>query len=235
MDHLTIEEFNTQFNLMYPYMDANKVRLLISVGNMNLIKAIFKTTVPPNTPMNWQDTWALYADAGNRTTILEHNLAGLRKQAEAQIAVICNDIPVSVWTDADRSTLMRKTGAHKKAVRHKDAIDISCFGIVDKPGGGELNFGCRDNVSTGRPSLPDTEGVTGVIISYSILDKGVTTGLPASPDDCQKQKAFPGATFLLQLGAENEGKMLHYFLQWDDAKHPVRLGVAGELHSVMIG
>jgi hypothetical protein len=234
-DYLTIEEFNTHFGNAYTYLKANQARLMISNANMDLLEEIYKTTLPANTPMNWQDTWPTYSDPAIRNNNAEKNIATLRKAAEKQMSVIYNDIPASIWTDADRNTLRRKTGAPRETTSHDESISLSCIGVIKKLGGGEIDFGCRTTSDASKASVPVDEGADGVLISYSILPQGTATEqLPAGPEDCEKQKAFSGATFRLKLGASQEGKVVHYFLQWNDSKHPERNGPSGGRQSTLI-
>lgn len=234
-DYLTIEGFNTHFIDVHTYLNAHKTRLGISTANMDALNLIFEGTTPANDPMNWQDTWPTYSNPAIRNNNAEKNIGTLRKAAEKQMSVIYNDIPASKWTDADRNTLNRKTGAHASPTHHEEKIKLSCYGIVKKLGGGVLDFGCRKVNDASLPSVPKEEGADGVLISFSVVEKDATEGIPTTPDNCQKQKVFPGATFELDLKADNEGNRIYYFLQWHDSKHPDRSGPPGDRLSLIIG
>src|SRR5689334_19956712 len=132
MEHLTMVEFNGHFGVVHTYLNANKVRLGITAANLDALNLIYEATTPANDPMNWQDTWPTYEDPAVRNLNAEHNIGTLRKAAEAQMRVIYNDIPASKWSDTDRNTLRRKTGAPREVTSHTEGITSSCFGLIKK-------------------------------------------------------------------------------------------------------
>ena len=65
MHDMTIDEFNAYAAVVVPYIQANKVRLQITDDEFVALNVLWVATTPANTPMNWQDTYALHADPNN--------------------------------------------------------------------------------------------------------------------------------------------------------------------------
>ncbi|MBI3500817.1 MAG: hypothetical protein HY063_03400 [Bacteroidetes bacterium] len=163
-------------------------------------------------------------------------------------------------TDAQRK-LLRITVPDLTKTKHKDGIKADIFYREKNMGGGKHEFTCNTFKDPTKAST--AEGADGVIISYSIVDKRglqaradtlaeetqenptaktnkqITDALtqmnpPAGPDECDKQKTFSGAKFILDLKSANIGKTLYAFLQWNDSKNPGRVSAPGSLITIVI-
>ncbi|MBI3502964.1 MAG: hypothetical protein HY063_14330 [Bacteroidetes bacterium] len=163
-------------------------------------------------------------------------------------------------SDAQRK-LMRITVADTTKTKHKDPIEANIFYEHKNMGGGKHQILCRDLENIKKSHTADT--ADGVLVSYSIVDvralqakaellaemaqenpspaanKKAADALvlidpPDSPDNCDKQKVFSGAKFILDLGNANIGKTLFMYLQWNDSKNPVRASSASDLITISI-
>jgi hypothetical protein len=190
----------------------------------------------------WRDTlYPKYIDPAQVNSIVRKQVKDFIKAFHVFGNPLLNIIAAAPNVDETDSATMRFVLVRKKPVRHKDAIEEECFAQITQLGGGQLKFGCATEHDTKRKSVAAT--ADGVVVSYTICTKNAdgsfTPPLPATPDDCAKQKTFSGATFTLETAGGGvtggtAGKTFAGFVQWNDSKHPTRIGPEGDLMTTVI-
>ncbi|MBI3500775.1 MAG: hypothetical protein HY063_03190 [Bacteroidetes bacterium] len=229
----TLEELNSYFELVVPYLSANAARLVIDAANITNLNTLFDATTPtPNTPVNWQDTWTLYNNKKvTRTTAVKDLIrdpeTGLEKKMKDQLMLIYNDIPKTKWNAADRETLHRKTGAH-------DANPTPTHAPEKAPG---LSVDKNEHlVTTLRFTNPDTphshakpEGVISVEVYEFIVQNPVPPPPPAPGGGAGQpplQAAAPPLSSFTHIGSTghflfrathadtDEGKKVFYYVKY---------------------
>jgi hypothetical protein len=229
---LTMEEFNTKIRLRWAYSIANKVRLGITQDDLDTFDDLMGDLTTDKT---WLNDWELYADKeGKRTIEVIQRIEGLRINLEKLVSDICDDIPKSKWTDADRNMYDRKTGAHSKPTTPAK-IEAKCNVAFTLIGGGQIKMGCKSNDDQKRPSRP--KGANALELAYRIDIPA--TEAPASPGDGEvevgggsvKRKPLLNsddgttkitrqkASFIEEFGDENSGNYLQLFARWINNKH----------------
>ena len=197
--------------------------------NITKLAAIYGDTSTNDTYLYY---WALWADeTGSRTVQVVANLLDTEEKLKVLITEILNDIPASLWTDADRKTFNRKTGLKRTITHTETAISEICYAATTALGGGDIKFRCRTFSESKRSKLPPL--ADGVEIAYRIDVPGlITTGEgenetvnlvykpPKSLTDGTTNVIFTKTIFILNCGIENSGKYLQYFIRWVNIKHP---------------
>jgi len=106
-------------------------------------------------------------------------------------------------------------------------IDTAPTVTVKSIGGGIMNFECRVEADSTRPSIhPDADDVE---LRYSVGTD------PATWDDCPKVKMSRRAKFNLQLAAESISKRIYFFLRWHVVSDEGKSGPFTEKRSKLIG
>ena len=230
MAKLTIDEFNSKLANKVKYSLDNKARLLINGQNLDKMNQLYGDVDSPGT---WLGDWPLYTDKGKCPHEIKQSIEKLKPEITNVFSAICDDIPKSIWTDADRNMYGRKTGAKKKPTK-PPKIEKEIVPSMKSLGGGLMKCANKTTTAQKRAALP--KGATGVQIAYSVVDHPVKNPPPAAntkvetttvvtrqtvdtADDCEELAYFPGATFELELDLSDAGRELQYFLRWYNAKH----------------
>ena len=184
----------------------------------------------------WRDTlYKAYDDATKSTSIVKEEVRNFIKDFHTFGNPLLDIMAANTAADTtdERQMKFKKKSSRKKPVRHKDPITETCFSQIKQLGGSKLKFGCSTVHDSKRKSVADT--ADGVLVSFTRIDKAEKTPtLPNNPNECDKQKEFSGASFVLDAGDGNSGDKLVGYTQWNDSKNPGRLGPYGEMFSVTI-
>ncbi len=228
IEKLLIDRFNSKLEVLVPYVNTEKVRILATTDNITKLNDLYGD---PDTPKTWLGDWPLYANKGKRSLENIQSIESLRPKLEKVISKICNDIPERIWTDADRNMFERKTGARKPPTKPSKIEEFIVPSMISM-GGGLMKCGCKKTTSQKRASLP--KGATGVQIAYNVVDHPAKNDaqdetkmkrqVVDSPDGCTNKDYFTGATFELELDPSDVGRELQYFLQWYNSKHKKNAG-----------
>jgi len=113
--------------------------------------------------------------------------------------------------------------AHAAPVHRTDPIANAIFTKLVQAGGGKMKAKGYAVATAKRASLPPKTGADSVKRFYA-LSTTAANG-PANYNSAGVTvEANTGASFLMELGAENSGQYLNYWDQWYDTKNPKRGG-----------
>ncbi len=132
-----LADVNAQFDTDIAYFNdpLNTTRLCILAAFLaNANKLYTNPNTPPNTApdeLGWKELWLLRNNPSTRTKPINDLIAARRKQLEESIRIIINDIPNSVLTTTDRSTLLiaAHSGTHTPAAIPANAPVIAIVEI----------------------------------------------------------------------------------------------------------
>jgi hypothetical protein len=189
-------DFNSYVIISIPYLDTNKVRLLISAGNVTAMLALKVT---------WDDIFPKSQDPNQRTTTITDNKNDARADIEDLLRSIYADIPASVLTTDDRNTL----NLHERDTTPtpRPAITTSPVAKLSSGPGARIDVTCRVDNDSSRASIhPDADGVEMAYI--------VGTTPPASPAACNRIIVSSKAKFTVQADMAEAGKKLFAYMRW---------------------
>ncbi|MEI6122832.1 MAG: hypothetical protein WCQ95_04320 [Bacteroidota bacterium] len=162
-------------------------------------------------------------------------LETLETKLQNLLTEIYNDIPATVWTDTDRTTLHRKTGLAKTKTVVTKPITESCFVSVKILTGGKVQLTCSTN--NDKTLASKAEKADGVMIAQRIvppLDSSISGGNDLagkvkhlalmSADDGTEKVFYSKTTFIVDAGTANTGNYLLFYLRWHNSKHPELAG-----------
>jgi hypothetical protein len=232
--------FYAYLTVVVPYLVANATRLAVDSGMLLQLNTLYGDISTPGTYLYYWSFWA--NKTGARTQQVTANLEIIRKKLCQLLGEIYGDIPVGVWTEDDRLTLRRRTGAHAVPVHPTTPIAFDCIAMAMSVNNGRVRIGCRyftDQSRCGRP-----QGVDGVEIAYSIVPVKYKQGaelcgkvreLPVSPDQCTHRAIYPRAGFELVFDPIFVGYELQFFVRWVNTRHPNLAGAWSVPNSILIG
>ena len=99
----TDADFSNFINIVFPYLNANKARLVTTPTATNNLS--LATSLLTNPTSGWNYTYQLCLNPVTATTTVTANKNTLRTQFETWLRSIYDDIPKSVLTQTDRDTL----------------------------------------------------------------------------------------------------------------------------------
>ncbi|MEI8201723.1 MAG: hypothetical protein WCH34_01840 [Bacteroidota bacterium] len=210
------------FLVVIAYIIQNATRLLVSVGNLGALAALYGD---PSTEGTYMYYFTLWSDTKTKcTSDVITNLATKEKQIKKLLSKIFNDIPGSIWTDTDRSTFNRKTGLEKTISHPTKAISKKCYATVIPLGDGAAKFECRTAEDSTRPSLPEL--ANGVELAYRIdlpmIDETthkIKRNPINGPDDGTTKISDTKASFTKGFGGDNAGCILQGYTRWINTVH----------------
>ena len=130
--------------------------------------------------------------------------------------------------DADAATFHITLHPKTRTIR-STMIKELCYAIIVMIGGCKAICKCRSILSGKRASLlPDCDMVE---VAYIIGDK--ETKVPDA-DSIDKRMRFSKATFMLDLGTINAGKILYIYFRWTISTHPDLAGPWSKVYRVII-
>lgn len=116
-------------------------------------------------------------------------------------------------TVTDLETFSINNGQRKNRTVPQNQITSLVNAILKPIGGGSISIKCYDTNSK-RASINETANC----VQYRCC---VGTTAPASvEDDILDMDISTKSSFILQAGAENEGKRLYIYFRWHNTKHP---------------
>jgi hypothetical protein len=218
--------FNTYFLSVFTYLNlpANLARLMISAPNLADLAAQHAEWIVLF-PLTMSDSTATKQNRGERDE--------LREDIETTLTDIYDDIPKSVMTATDRSTL----NLPLRDTTHTPRGPITDIPIADARaiGGGAVKFRIRLTTDATRASKHPLADV--IEMKYALLPQPATGGTggttptpgtpasaatppPATADDCSLNQFSKKAVFTVHYGASAPGKMLYCFFRWVNLSNP---------------
>jgi hypothetical protein len=189
-------DFNSKVQIIVPYLNTHKVRLLISAQNITDINAL-KTI--------WDDIFPKSQDPAQRTTSVTDDKNTARADIEDLLRSIYDDIPASVLNTDDRNTL----NLHERDTNPspRPAINTSPVAKLSSGPGARMEIICRVETDSSRASIhPDADGVE---VAYI-----VAATPPASPAACNKIILSTKAKFSVQTDIAEAGKKMFAYMRW---------------------
>jgi hypothetical protein len=167
----------------------------------------------------WNPLYSKYVDKYNlRTQAVCDELRAIvestRKfEDENHLIALVAISPNATVTDRETFSINGANGQKKSRTTSQSQITSLINAILKPIGGGSISIKCYDAKSK-RPAINETANC--VQYRYCI---GNTT--PTSvEDDILDMNISTKSSFILQAGAENEGKRLHIYFRWYNTKHP---------------
>jgi len=214
--------------VIVPYLNTHKSRLGIAPADITRMLDFFGGLTPPPAAHTYLSVYALWADKINtRTSAVIGELDTLEANLVEVITEIMNDIPASKWTDDDRKTLRRKTGADHSHTVPTSKIDASIVVDINSIKNAILEFTARKSTASKRHSLP--EGVDIFEVAYAVVVSDArpsNDGFPqvlktcAGPDDNTTKEKFTKSSGEIQLNATLAGFNVVCWGRWSYLHHP---------------
>jgi hypothetical protein len=188
-------EIHAHFAIVVAYLTLNGKRLGISDATLKQIADLLAT-------WNLQYPLTVNADTKTRTAVV--NKDKTRDALKAALTTIYNDLPQSVLTETDRSTLLLAERSNKHAPA--PVPESKPTGTIDHSHRLEHHIKFKDAVlkSNAKP-----EGVHGCEIWNKLSD--------VAPKDASELSYVGTATaspFLIKYVGTDGGKMVWYWLRW---------------------
>ena len=199
-------KFNSYINSVIPYLDINKTRLKVPAAKANKLKTLLD---------DWNITYPRHINRAKRTAVVTQNKNDLRKEITTLLRQVYRDIPASVLTNHDRSTLKLKARKKKNATR--PAINDRPGLSLDVSGGAIIKVTTRrsgDEDRTSRHKHSDA-----IELCYKIGGDG-----PASPGECTNTIIYTRAIHTLRLNAANAGQRFRCYVRWKNIRDDNKSG-----------
>ena len=209
----------------------NGARLGLATSEMDKLNEMLHT---------WLALFGLHTDTQTKTKITRVSVVSFIKSFRLFFGPILNRINGSVnCTDADRMELniaIPKPHGSKK-VQIKDEV----YEIAKQLGGGEIAITCRTTSDGKRGKIhPDASGW---YIAYDIVDPTLENPelypkiklvAPIAPTECFNSSLHSKAKDVLNVGDENIGRELVYFVRWYNHRNPALSGPYGPAKTIII-
>lgn len=216
------------FMIVIAYLIDNASRLRITTGNRRALAALYGNS---STEGSYQYYFELWTDkTGKSTPNVKTNLTTKENLLKALLSKIYNDIPLSKWTDTDRLTLNRKTGAHKAYSHPSTPITENCYATIVPLGDGVAKFSCRPSNSKSRSALP--KNANGVEVAFRLdlpqIDEAsnkIKRTPINNPEDGTSKFRDTKAKFIKGFGSDNAAFHLQCYTRWINSKHPKINGI----------
>jgi hypothetical protein len=209
-------EFNGYIQEAEPYLNANKLRLLISADNITQLT---------NLKANWDSCYPESQNKTLRTTAIIIHKDESREALKDLLRAIYDDIPESVLTPEDRLTL--HLNKRDTVPTRRGMIVQIPFMRVKVQAGSVISFICRKETDFSRASI--LKGADAVEVVYSIGDT-----VPASAEACSNTISSTKAIFDLRLSSENAGDNFYCFARWVNHRDASKNGPWTEMMNVII-
>lgn len=193
-------ELNIYFQVAVPYLLENRVRLLISQANQDLID---------QTLVLWQETYPLSQNVNTRTKTIIQTKDEIKETLIDGLRAIYADIPASIWTLEDRNTLnVHERSTTRTPVPVPTTIPI---GQVDTSRRLEhtISFTNEDG------SLAKPHGVRGCQIWFKVGEA------PIDPSELSYMATDTASPHIYHFNGELAGKNVYYWLRWENNRGEV--------------
>ena len=200
------DERNTFYNQSIEYLITNKVRLNLSAGHEASLDG--KRT-------EWNSVYPKAKNPAVATKPIRERKNELIVEIEKEIREVYADIPASVLTLDDRSTLN---------IPERDSEPTPRPVILDSPiikvnslEGAQMEFICRTDTDSTRASMhKDADGIE---LVYKIGEPA-----PTFPAECNRNHISTKAKFVLKLDLSDSGKKMTGFARWKNNTNSEKSG-----------
>jgi hypothetical protein len=190
-------DLNIYFNVVVPYLLENRIRLLISQANQDLISLKLEA---------WNEIFPQSQNSNTKTKTIIQIKDEAKEELMTALRAVYADIPASIWTIEDRNTLnMPERSTSKTPVPVPTTVPI---GQVNTSRRLEhtISFTNEDG-SSAKPF-----GVHGCQIWYKI-------GTPAvDPSELSFMFTDTSSPHIHQFNGEHVGKNVYYWLRWENTR-----------------
>ena len=190
-------ELNTFFNQVVPYLLANAVRLLVSDANQTKLTAQFT---------GWNTAYPLSQNPTTSTVTTTATKDAARDDLKDTIRAVYADIPESVLTNADRTTLNQPE--HSTARTPAAVPTTKPIAKVDTSKRLEHTISFTDE--DGSAAKP--EGVRGCQIWLKLGDA------PKDPKELTYIATDTRSPYLYHFDGADASKTAHYWLRWENTR-----------------
>ncbi|WP_320052941.1 hypothetical protein [uncultured Acetobacteroides sp.] len=212
---LSFDKFNTYLlNTISFLYDGTSTANYVRLG---IPEAIVKGWKDIGT--QWTPLYSKYSDKYNlRTQAVSDELRAMiestrKYEEENHLIALVAISPKATVTDMETFNINGANGQKKNRTVPQSQITSLVNAILKPIGGGSISIKCYD-ANSKRASIKETANC--VQYRYCI---GNTA--PASVEDAiLDMDISTKSSFILQAGAENEGKRLHIYFRWYNTKHP---------------
>ena len=209
-------DFNSYVNAAVPYLEVNRVRLNVTIANVNT------ATVQKN---SWNTLFAASQNNATRTSAITADKNNVRTQLENQLRLIYADIAESALTETDRATLhLPKRDTVPSPRPH---IETQPYAEMQPLGGGRIKITLRVQNDGSRASMhPDADSVE---MAYTIGSE-----VPISPEACNNHITYKGSIETKDFGVANETKRLFAYFRWKNDSDETKSSPWSNLQQVVI-
>ena len=199
-------EYHTYVNRVIPYLDANKTRLKVPATPIGKLLALHT---------KWKDIY-LKSESGNtRTTPVIQTRNDLRKKITTLLRKVFRDIPASLLTTNDRSTMNLKARKKKNAARPaiKERLGLN-LRVED---GAVIKITCRRPGDEDRPSRHKHSDA--IELKWTLGAEG-----PSSSDDCSNTEIITRSISRLRLNQSLAGQRFWCYARWKNIRDDKKSG-----------
>jgi hypothetical protein len=226
-----IQEFASYLIRAIAWLIANKTRLGILDTDMEELNALYS---PDTTEGTYMYCKKKYDEASARKdSVVTNNLKGVSDKVKAKLTKIYNDIPVSKWTDEDRTRLNRKTGLPHEPTTPTEPIKDVCIVDIEVNPNGFFNFGIRYRDDTKRYNK--APGADAVEVWWAIVESeyrkatgemiGKVKEKCETYNDCTEEELFRKAKFTLSVDPLFKAFDLVCWVRWTNTVHSNLAGI----------
>jgi hypothetical protein len=223
------EDLKTFLSVVVPYLIANQSRLMLSPATINKLTNKYGDELTPDTYLYLITKWS---DISNgRTRGVTHILAIVEKDLKKMLSSICEEIPVSVWTQTDRNMLRRKRGQKRPYTRRTAPIKTNTFIRHKLIGSGRIKVFCCGASEGMRASIDKQSGANAIQLAYCIIDPNnedigneqigkVKKEIVKSVDECGYREIHLKAAISLEFEALYHKCDVHIYARQYNMRHP---------------
>ncbi len=240
---LTIAGFEKYLLIVVAYLVLNAGRLGLDDEDDTRLADIVALYGTISTPGTYLYIKKQYDNMSGKNPIICKDLENISILIKKNLSLLYDDIPASIWINADRETLGRKTGARSQPTHRDSKITEKCVVIPDSHPFGLIKMGARqpDTEKKGY-SLP--EGIDGLEIRYAVVEssirkigEGTDSRVKKSctgPNDGTTSVIYFTARFELQLDENLAGFDVVVFIRWTDTHDQQWAGEWGGPYTIRI-
>jgi len=190
-------DLNSYFQIAVPYLLENRIRLLISQANQDLISLKLEA---------WNEIFPQSQNSNTKTKTIIQIKDGAKEELMTALRAVYADIPASIWTLEDRNTL----NVHERSTTRTPAPVPTTIPIGQVDTSRRLEHTISFTNEDG--SLAKPFGVRGCQIWYKI-------GTPAvDPSELSFMFTDTSSPHVHQFNGELAGQNVYYWLRWENTR-----------------
>ncbi len=190
-------ELNTYFQAAVPYLIANATRLLISTDNQEKLTDAFN---------EWNHAFPKSQNSNTRTTTIVKNKDIAKEKLLTIARIIYADVPESVWTTEDRSTL----NITEHSTSRTPSPVPTTVPMVKVDTNRRLEHTISFTNEDGTHAKP--AGVRGCQIWFKIGEPAI------DPSELSFMATDTASPCIHKFAGEDAGKAVYYWLRWENTR-----------------